>query len=132
VIAFALSLSTRFASLRSMQAHEHIQDGVHVVELSGEIDLRTSPELREILAEHAEQKRAALVLDLSGVAYIDSSGLATMVEYVQLSLTFGGRFGVCGLSERSRTIFDLARLGEVFPIFNSRDEARAALLPPRE
>ncbi|MEO8351440.1 MAG: STAS domain-containing protein [Chthoniobacteraceae bacterium] len=115
-----------------MQAREHFQDGVQVVQLSGEIDMRSSPELREILAEHAEQKRAALLLDLSGVEYIDSSGLATMVEYVQRSLTFDGRFGVSGLSERLRTIFDLARLGEVLPIFTSLDEARSALMSPQD
>ncbi len=114
-----------------MQAHEEFRDGLQVVQLSGEIDMRSSPELREILAEHAEQKRSALLLDLSGVEYIDSSGLATMVEYMQRSLTFGGRFGVSGLSDRLRTIFDLARLGEVFPIFTSLDEARSVLTAPQ-
>lgn len=113
-----------------MQAREHFQDGLHVVQLSGEIDLRSSPELRDLLTGHAEQKRPALLLDLSEVEYIDSSGLATMVEYVQRSLTFGGRFGVSGLSDRLRTIFDIARLGEVFPIFTSLDEARSALVSP--
>lgn len=111
-----------------MQARNHVDaDGLHIVELSGEVDLHHAVELREILAAHAEQKRPKLAVDFSGVSYIDSAGLATLIEYVQLSLPYGGRFAIGGVSERLRTIFDIARLDQVFAIHPTLAEAKAAL-----
>jgi len=112
-----------------MQAREHIDDqnGVHVVELSGEVDLHHSPQLRGVLLGHAEAKRPALLLDLSGVSYMDSSGLATLIEYLQQALKFQGKLALAGVSDRLRTIFDLARLGEIFSIYATVEEAKAAL-----
>ena len=111
-----------------MQAREHIdENGVHIVELSGEVDLHHSPRLREVLLGHAEAKRPVLLLDLSEVSYIDSSGLATMIEYLQKALKYKGRLALTGVSERLRTIFDLARLGEIFAIHPNVAEAKAAL-----
>jgi anti-sigma B factor antagonist len=98
-----------------MQAREHIdENGVHVVELSGEVDLHHSPRLREVLLAHADAKRPVLLLDLSEVSYIDSSGLATMIEYLQKALKYKGRFALTGVSERLRTIFDLRPVGRDF------------------
>jgi anti-sigma B factor antagonist len=62
------------------------------------------------------------------VGYVDSSGLATLVEYVRLAQDFGGKLGLLNVSERVRTIFDLVRLTEFLPIFPTFAEARAALL----
>jgi anti-sigma B factor antagonist len=112
-----------------MEAREHVEDGLHIVALSGEIDLHRSPELRTLLDAHAKAKRPALLLDFSAVDYIDSSGLATLIEYVQKAYKFRGQFALGGVNERLRTIFDLARLGEVFPIHASLTEARAVLVP---
>lgn len=113
-----------------MQARESHEDGVHILTLEGEIDLACSPELRDLLHEHARAKRPALVLDFAGVTYVDSSGLATLVEYVRLSQDFGGRFALAAVVERVRTILDLVRLSEVFPVYATLAEAKAALAAP--
>lgn len=110
-----------------MQAREHVEAGLHIVALTGEIDLHRSPELRALLEGHAKAKRRALLVDFTGVTYIDSSGLATLIEYVQKAFKFRGLFALGGVSVRLRTVFDLARLGEVFPIHDSVEEAKAAL-----
>ena len=110
-----------------MQVRELIEDGLAVVQLSGEIDLHQSPALRSVLAVHAEAQRPALLLDFSAVEYIDSSGLATLVEYVQKSTPHGGKLALGGVSERVKTVFDLVRLGEIFPVHASLAEARASL-----
>jgi anti-sigma B factor antagonist len=110
-----------------MQVREHVEDGLPIVALSGEIDLHHSPELRALLDAHAKAKRPALLLDFTEVQYIDSSGLATLIEYVQKTYKFQGKLALGGVGERLRTIFDLARLGEIFPIHASLTEARAAL-----
>ena len=110
-----------------MQARALLEDGLHILQLSGEIDLHQSPVLRSLLSEHAAAERPALLLDFTAVEYIDSSGLATLVEYVQKSSRFGGKLALGGVSERVRTVFDLVRLDEIFPVHASLAEARAAL-----
>jgi len=111
-----------------MQTREHTDQGVHTLVIEGEIDLACSPDLRAILHTYAKKKVPALLLDFQAVSYVDSSGLATLIEYVRLAQPYGGKFGLAHVSERVRTIFDLVRLTEFFPIFPSLDEARAALL----
>ena len=110
-----------------MQARELTEDGLHIIALSGEIDLAHSPELRAILDAHAKAKRPALLLDFTTVDYIDSSGLATLVEYVQKSAAFGGKFALGGVNARVKTILDLVRLGEVFAVHSNVADAKAAL-----
>lgn len=107
---------------------ESESDGMHVVELEGEIDLASSPDLREVLAKQAKERRAALALDFTAVSFIDSSGLATIVEYCSKAHEFGGRIAIFGLSERVRTVFELVRLNELFGVHDTREQARAALL----
>ena len=63
-----------------MQVRALIEDGLHILQITGEIDLHQSPSLRTVLAEQAEAKCPALLLDFTEVKYIDSSGLATLVE----------------------------------------------------
>lgn len=111
-----------------MQASERVEaNGLHVVDLSGEVDLHHSVELRELLSRHAEAQRPALIVDFSGVSYIDSAGLATLIEYVQKSMAYGGKFALAGINERLRTIFDIARLDQIFSIHSTLPDARAAL-----
>jgi anti-sigma B factor antagonist len=113
-----------------MQARETEDDGMHVVELEGEIDLARSPELRRVLEGHAKAQRPALALDFTGVSFIDSSGLATIVEYCKKAHDFGGKFAIFGLSDRVRTVFEIVRLNELFGVHDTREQARAAMLQP--
>jgi len=113
-----------------MQARESAEDGVSIIALEGEIDLACSPELRAILHMHAEAKDATLVLDFAAVSYVDSSGLATLVEYVRKAQAFGGRLALAEVNTRVRTILDLVRLSEIFPIYPTVAEAKVALAAP--
>ena len=113
-----------------MQVSQIDHAGLPILLLEGEVDLYQSPDLRVVLQEHVKNKTPALALDLTGGPYIDSSGLATIVEYVRSSQEFGGKIVLLGLSARVKTIFDLVRLGEILPIVATRDDARARLLSP--
>jgi anti-sigma B factor antagonist len=112
--------------LPAMQARER-DENLHVLRLTGEIDLSTSPELRARLQQQAKAKCPALVLDFSEVGYIDSSGLATIVEYMQHASAFNGRVALAHVNDRVRTIFELLRLHEFLPIHPTVAEAAAAL-----
>ena len=111
----------------AMQWRERTTDGVVILELSGEIDLQHSPEIRRVLQARAAQRTPALLLDFTLVTYIDSSGLATLIEYFQNSRPYTGKIVVAGLNRRVRNIFELVRLHEVFPIYPTVSEAQQAL-----
>ena len=68
----------------------------------------------------------AVIVDLSGVTYIDSSGLAVFIEAMQRVQGYGGRFALCGLSEGVRHIFSIACLDQVFRIFPDSAAALAS------
>jgi anti-sigma B factor antagonist len=59
--------------------------GVFVLCVGGEVDLNSSPELRAAMSPHLKKKKKALIVDLSGVSYMDSSGIATLVEAMKIA-----------------------------------------------
>ncbi|MCP4492621.1 MAG: STAS domain-containing protein [Gammaproteobacteria bacterium] len=92
--------------------------GFLVFHLAGDIDLSTSPDVRKGLLE-CLRKKPQLLVDLSQVSYIDSSGVACLVEGYQLSKSQGSEFALVGVSEAARSVLQLARLDMVFPIYES-------------
>jgi len=110
-----------------MRLKELTEDGIDVFLLEGEIDLHYAPVLRALLQAKVHAGCRELVMDLSGVSFIDSSGLAAIIEYFRDSAEFEGVLCLAGLSEMLRTIFEIVRLDKVIPIFESRADAIAAL-----
>lgn len=94
--------------------------------LEGEIDLHVSPSVAASLNMMIEKKPKQLIVDLARVTYIDSSGLAALIEGMQNVQEYDGKFALTGLQEPVRTIFEIARLDQVFRIFPDVDAARAA------
>jgi anti-sigma B factor antagonist len=103
------------------------ESGTNILHIEGEIDLHASPALRAELHQSIQAKTPTLVVDLTGVKYIDSSGLATLVEYVRDSKTFGGKIALFGLQPKVKMVFELVRLNELFSITDSKDSALAAV-----
>lgn len=97
--------------------------GAPVVAIKGEVDLYSAPQVRDAILGAAEQRPRALLVDLSGVSYMDSSGVATLVEGLQRSRGYGGRFLLFGLEPAIREVFRFARLEQVFEICETAEEA---------
>lgn len=91
------------------------EGGFTVVALSGEVDLHYSPEARKKILGQLNKNNNVLV-DLSGVSYIDSSGIASLVEGFQLARNKKLQFGLVGVSDAAHQVLQLARLDRVFPI----------------
>ncbi len=104
---------------------ETLNDGM-VLKPSGDIDLSSAPDFRRRLGQLQSSKPLRLLIDLSDVPYMDSSGVATLVEAMQISRKQGGRLVLFGLQERVRSIFEIARLDSIFLIRDSRDSALSA------
>ena len=103
-----------------------LPEAPNVLPLEGEIDLHVSPRISAALGAMIDQKPARLVVDLSAVSYIDSSGLAVLIEGMQNVEAYGGKFVLAGLQENVRPIFEIARLDQVFMIFPHVDAALSA------
>jgi anti-sigma B factor antagonist len=103
-----------------------LPDEPNVLPLEGEIDLHVSPRVSASLGAMIEQKPPRLVVDLTKVSYIDSSGLAVLIEGMQNVEAYGGKFILAGIQENVKPIFEIARLDQVFIIFPHVDAALAA------
>ena len=101
-------------------------DQAVAVDIRGDVDLHHSPALRETLARLIEENPGRLVLNLTEVGYMDSSGVATLVEALQRIQRKKGRLQMHSLSPRVRSIFEIARLETIFEIYSSEDEALKA------
>jgi len=99
------------------------QSQTGILALEGEIDLHRSPQVKESLEPLINQKLPRILVDFSRVTYVDSSGLATMIETLQRIQSYGGKFAMFGLRDSVRSIFEIARLDQIFSIFP--DEAAA-------
>ena len=98
--------------------------GAAIVALTGDLDLQTSPIVRQKLLETLE-KHERIVVDLSAVDYIDSSGVASLVEAFQVSRKKGASFALASVSAAAMRVLSLARLDKVFTIHATVDAALA-------
>jgi anti-sigma B factor antagonist len=99
------------------------KDGATIIMPEGDIDLSRSPVLRNSLRQAQNVKPKRLVVDLGLVDYMDSSGVATLVEALQIARRNNTRMVLCGMKDRVRSIFEIARLDTVFTIAPTRDAA---------
>ena len=93
-----------------------------VVSLSGDVDLETSPKVRRVLLDSVREKRCVLV-EMAEVSYIDSSGVASLVEAYQSARRGSIPFALVAVSESAMRVLQLARLDQVFTIHASVSDA---------
>ncbi len=95
---------------------EREQGDYLVVSVSGEVDLSWSSELRSAILG-ALTRRNAVLVELDQVSYIDSSGIAALVEGYQTAKSKDIKFGLVSISSSVKAVLELARLDQVFPIY---------------
>ena len=108
---------------------ERIEDRVHV-KIVGDVDMNTSSDVRNAISDALRQGvvgMKALLVDLSQVRYMDSSGIATLVEVMQNCNKRSMRLQLCALSPPVRDVFELARLGNVFKVYLTVNDAVSEL-----
>jgi anti-sigma B factor antagonist len=95
-----------------------------IIEVKGEVDLYTSPKMREqIFTTIKRHPSKSLIVNLTNVTYVDSSGIATLVEGLQLANEYQIRLKLVGLSRAILEVFQLVRLERVFEIYQTEEEA---------
>ena len=107
------------------------QGATTILDLIGDITLFNSPEIRKALISELKEKRVPyLLVNMLGVPYIDSSGVASLVEGLKISRDLNSRFAMYGLSKSARTVLELTHLLRVFEVHQTEQEALEAPQPP--
>jgi anti-sigma B factor antagonist len=105
--------------------------GVTILDLVGDITLFNSPEIRKaLLSLLKDQGVMQLLVNMTGVKYVDSSGIASLVEGLKVSRDLQARFALYGLSKPAKTVLELTHLLRVFEVHDNEEQALAAVLSP--
>lgn len=98
-----------------------------ILDISGDIDLAHSGEVRRaVLTEIRDKRTPKVILNLSGVNYIDSSGVASLVEALKASRDIGTRLILYGLSPIAHEVLQLSKLLKIFEIYDTEELALQA------
>ena len=98
-------------------------DNTLVIRIDGVINMSTSSELRKYLQEAVAQQAPVVVANMSAVPYIDSAGIATLVEFLQSVRGYGGDLVLAALQTPVRQVFELAKLDMIFRMCDCEEEA---------
>ena len=99
---------------------------VTVLSLTGDLDSGSAPQLKERLEDLLARGKTRLVLDLFGVAYIDSAGLGELVRAMKRSRECAGDLRVCALRGDVLQVFEMTRLTEGMGVYSTLNEAVAS------
>ena len=110
-----------------MEISARRMDKTTILDISGDIDLAHSSEVRRVmLLEFREKRTPRVILNLLGVNYIDSSGVASLVEALKAARDVGSRLILYGLSPIAHEVLQLSKLLKIFEIYDTEDMALQA------
>ncbi|MFA6637014.1 MAG: STAS domain-containing protein [Candidatus Omnitrophota bacterium] len=106
-----------------MQINFEEKSGIAVFKVTGDIDINSSPDMKKGFEKVFKDKKDKVVIDLGDVGYVDSSGLATIVEIFKNMRIYGGKLKLAGLSDKVMGLFEITKLDRLFDISGSSDDA---------
>lgn len=101
-------------------------NAVTVLALDGEINVTNSMKLREVLIKITKEGLNKVLVDFAKVAFIDSSGLAVLIEMFQLLKEKGGKLVLCNVNKKIRGIFEITKVHKLIAIYENREAALRA------
>jgi len=106
-----------------LELGHHAQDGIEVIDVQGEIDMYTAPQLRQLLIDLVSRGSYQLVVDLDKVGFLDSAGLGVLVGGLKRVRAHDGWLDLACTQQRIPRIFRITGLTEVFGIYETVDQA---------
>lgn len=103
------------------------KNGTMICRIEGEIDISCSPDMKKVFDKLISQKTPKIVVELSRVTYVDSSGLATLVGILKNMRLYGGKMRLAGMSPKIKSLFEITKLDKLFEIMASEEEAITGL-----
>lgn len=114
-----------------MELIDRTENDVRVLQLSGRFDSYTAGAVRSWIETNTEAPPAQIVVNLGEVSFVDSTGLATLVQGMKRSRQHGGDLLLCQLQQPVRLIFELTRLDRAFEVLPTEEDAVAAFNTPQ-
>ncbi len=111
-----------------MSMKTEIKNALTVCHVEGEIDINTSPGLKKSFDKLISAKTPKIIINLSKVTYVDSSGLATLVEILKNMRSYGGKLKLSDMSSKIKNLFEITKLEKLFDIVASEAEAIATFI----
>lgn len=106
-----------------MQINFEEKAGVFIYRMTGDIDINTSPDVKKSFDKTINAKKGKVVINLKDVGYVDSSGLATLVEIFKNLRTYGGKLKLTNLSGKVKGLFEITKLDKLFDIVPEEKDA---------
>ena len=100
----------------------------YVVDLNGEIDVYTSPKVKDAISDLIDKGHYNLVINLEKVRYIDSTGLGVLIGGLKRVREHGGTVNLVCTNPQIKKIFDITGLVKIFGIYDDEDAAMKALV----
>jgi anti-sigma B factor antagonist len=102
------------------------RDNVTALQLEGRMDLNSSSQLKKRVKDYLGQGKTSIILDLSDVNFINSSGLGTLVSILKDVRMVKGRMVLCNLAQYVQEVFEITQLSHIFEIYPTAEEATAS------
>jgi anti-sigma B factor antagonist len=108
-----------------LSIHVHVVDDVQVFELTGSLDIATSPTVRAALTSASERGSHRLIVDLTGVEFLDSTGLGALIGAQRRAKEFGGEVRLVAKEGQILRLLRITGLLKVFAVYPTLDDAVA-------
>ena len=106
-----------------MQIKQEKKNDIIVCYIEGDVDINTSPQIKKTIDKLIGRKEPKIIINFKNVSYVDSSGLATLVEILKNLKSYGGRLKLTNLSTKIKSLFEITKLEKLFEIIADEEEA---------
>lgn len=113
---------------KPFEATEQVLRGAWVITISGELDIATSPQVRELLSEAARDEDKPLVIDLTRCDFVDSTGLATLLHGAKPAQNGESNVALVSVGGEVRKLLELTAIDRTIPVYETLDGALDAVL----
>jgi anti-sigma B factor antagonist len=113
---------------RPFEATEEVVSGAWVITIVGELDIATSPKVRELLSDAARDDEKPLVIDLTGCDFVDSTGLATLLHGAKPAQNGESNVALVCVGGEVRKLLELTAIDRTIPVYETLDSAIEAVL----
>ncbi len=96
-----------------------------VLNLEGDVDLNSSPQVRRVFDQLIQKKVLDIIVNFEKVTYLDSSGLATLIEMLQRLAKYQGNLYLVEMSEKIKNLFEITKLDKLFKIYQTQQDVVA-------
>lgn len=104
-----------------------LEQSLPVIELEGEVDVYTAPQLKQQMISILEGGAKMMVVDLTKVDYLDSTALGVLIGGLKRMRERDGNMVLICPSPRIRRVFEITGLDKIFDIYNSEGDAQEAI-----